>query len=320
MKKHLLTLLIGLCAAFSAHSQWFREPKLTQEQRFEIASRALDGDTTDLYRLRMVKYPAELPDDIDTSDLQASSSHPRMRLYRPSHNTERLPLLIWAHAGGWMTGCLEDCEPYLCRLAREGRMAILSIDYSLAPEHQFPQGLNDLIAATDYAYSHSDELRIDTNAISIGGEGAGANLALSACFRIHHSPRSLCLIAPVTKAWNDQSVSWERYQRRFDLDGAFMELYSRAYVGDAILLQDPLVSPDNAADYQLQRLTKTLMFSPEYDILEDMGAEFAERMQSLGCDIQRTLLNGVAHSYMHDNKNYYEIGITIRGIVDACSR
>ena len=69
-----------------------------------------------------------------------------LRLYRPSSIT-RLPLMLFLHGGGWAFGSLQSHEP-LCRAyANALQAAIVAVEYGLAPEHPFPEGLEDCHAA-----------------------------------------------------------------------------------------------------------------------------------------------------------------------------
>ena len=67
----------------------------------------------------------------------------RIRSYRPSANNDTLPVFVYMHGGGWVTGSLENDDPLCRRLARELPLVILNVEYRLAPEHPFPVGIED---------------------------------------------------------------------------------------------------------------------------------------------------------------------------------
>lgn len=307
-----------LCALMPAvvWGQYFREPKLNLLQRQDIIYRSLQGDTTDLYKLRMVRYPKDLESGVDTVDFQAENGHVRLRLYRPKDNTSHLPLLVYMHGGCWMTGSLEDCEPFLGKICEQGQVAVLSVDYRWAPEYQFPEPMYDVVHALDFAYSNWDKLLIDTSHVVIGGEDAGANLAISALMVSPHKPKALMAINPIVAAYVDDGVSWSRYEKGFTLLGRTLELCLKAYLPDEIFEHDPLTSPIDAADYQLQRLPHTLIISSEYDILEDQGAQFYERLKKNNVSVQRKVHTGVSHTYLNNEENKYEQDITLRLVLE----
>src|SRR4051812_20207399 len=69
-----------------------------------------------------------------------------VRVYRPRAE-EGLPLLVWYHGGGWVTGNL-DTHDQLCRLlCDDANVVIVSVDYRLAPETKFPGAAVDCYAA-----------------------------------------------------------------------------------------------------------------------------------------------------------------------------
>ncbi|KAL4798911.1 Alpha/Beta hydrolase protein, partial [Aspergillus venezuelensis] len=68
----------------------------------------------------------------------------RIRAYqRSQQDPESLPLFIYFHGGGFVTGGLESDDKALRRVARELPIVVLSVEYRLAPECPFPVGFED---------------------------------------------------------------------------------------------------------------------------------------------------------------------------------
>ena len=87
------------------------------------------------------------------------------------------PLLVYYHGGGWVIGDL-DMYDDLCRLmAAAAGCMVLSVDYRLAPEHPFPQPLEDAFAAFEWTVANADSLGADPKRIGVGGDSAGGNMA-----------------------------------------------------------------------------------------------------------------------------------------------
>src|SRR5580765_5965504 len=72
------------------------------------------------------------------------------RLYRPHDANGALPVLVWFHGGGFVIGSMAESDPDARRLATSAGIAVVSVDYRLAPEHPFPAGLHDCYAATKW--------------------------------------------------------------------------------------------------------------------------------------------------------------------------
>ena len=102
----------------------------------------------------------------------------RVRVYRPRDDAA-LPGLLYLHGGGFMLGSIESHDT-LCRLlAREADAAVVSVDYRLAPEHRFPVPVEEGIFACDWLAKHGAEVGVDASRLAVGGDSAGANLALA---------------------------------------------------------------------------------------------------------------------------------------------
>ena len=83
--------------------------------------------------------------DITELDVPARDGHQiRVRTYRQSATKVRpLPLFIYVHGGGYVTGGLETDDGSCRAIAAEVPLVVLSVEYRLAPEHPFPTGFED---------------------------------------------------------------------------------------------------------------------------------------------------------------------------------
>src|SRR5260221_5922848 len=76
-----------------------------------------------------------------------------VRLYRPDSAAAeaKLPALVFAHGGGWVFGNLDSHDVLCAQLAIGAGIAVLAIDYRLAPEARFPGAFDDVVAGLKYA-------------------------------------------------------------------------------------------------------------------------------------------------------------------------
>lgn len=128
--------------------------------------RFLADKTTPVARERDISIPA------------ASGAIP-CRLYVPD-TAEPPPLLVYFHGGGFAYGSASGWDGLMRDLVHRTGIAILNVDYRLAPEHKFPAGLEDASAAIQHARQAGAAWGIDPTRLAAGGDSAGANLALVA--------------------------------------------------------------------------------------------------------------------------------------------
>src|ERR1035437_5762189 len=83
------------------------------------------------------------------------------RVYTPVRLREsnRLaPYLVFFHGGGWVIGDLDSHDVVCRKLADEGQLIVISVDYRLAPEHKFPAAVDDAIVSTKWISVNAKQL------------------------------------------------------------------------------------------------------------------------------------------------------------------
>jgi acetyl esterase len=87
------------------------------------------------------------------------------------------------HGGGWTLGTAAGQDVILWRLARNAEVAVVSVEYRLAPEHPFPAGADDCENAARWLIAAAPR-EFGTDRLTIGGESAGAHLAALTLLRL----------------------------------------------------------------------------------------------------------------------------------------
>ncbi len=106
---------------------------------------------------------------------------------RPPSDTP-LPLLMFLHGGGWISGDPSMYAEEVEWFSQQG-FACASVAYRLAPLHNFPTPVSDVLAFVAYARKNAAELGIDPDRIVAMGNSAGGHLACMA---------GLCTTDPAT--------------------------------------------------------------------------------------------------------------------------
>ncbi|MEW1638275.1 alpha/beta hydrolase [Streptomyces sp. NPDC093801] len=160
---------------------------LAFNRQFEAAAanrpargRALDPDL--VARLRRNRLagdapPVRLPQGRD----RVVAGGVRVRTFVPAGPVDGVYLHI--HGGGWSFGSADGQDERLWRIAEEVRLAVVSVDYRLAPEHPFPAGPDDCEAAARWLVDHA-AAEFGTERLLIGGESAGAHLSVLTLLRL----------------------------------------------------------------------------------------------------------------------------------------
>jgi acetyl esterase len=91
--------------------------------------------------------------------------------------------LVYYHGGGFVLGDIDSHQAHTIRFANRSRVVVLNVDYRLAPEHPFPQGVNDAYAAARWALENLATLGGEGKPIAVGGDSAGANFAAVTAIR-----------------------------------------------------------------------------------------------------------------------------------------
>lgn len=116
-----------------------------------------------------------------------------VRIYLPDGAPKGVYLHI--HGGGWTLGSARENEALLDRIAARTGLAVVSVDYALAPEEPYPAGPDDCEAAALWLLKEG-KARFGTERFAIGGESGGATLAVATLVRL----RDRHLVTPFSAA------------------------------------------------------------------------------------------------------------------------
>ena len=233
-----------------------------------------------------------------------------VRIYYPEREHDSLlPLVVYFHGGGWSFGSIETHDN-VCRTICSGASSIVaSIEYRLAPEHKFPQAVNDAIAASKWARENAHAIGADPARIVLAGDSAGANLAavaaLAARDEDQHDIFCQLLIYPAT----DLSMSYPSHKLFGDgyrLTRPLMIWSSTNYLRDGRDIMDYRASPLFAEDHS--RLPPAIIVTAGFDPLRDEGAAYASKLRDAGVEVEYRCFDSLIHGF-----------INLTGAVDAAA-
>jgi acetyl esterase len=195
------------------------------------------------------------------------------------------------HGGGFVYGSSRLQDDRLERLAVACRAAVVSVDYRLAPEHPYPAAPDDCEAAA-FWLAGSAEAEFGTERIAIGGESAGACLAVTTLVRLRdrHGFTGFRAAALSSGCYDLELASFQDTGdpavRRAELDGLFAKYAGSAPRGD------PELSPVHA---DLHDLPDALFVVGSLDPLLHDSLQMAERWRAAGNAARVAVISGGLH-------------------------
>jgi acetyl esterase/lipase len=208
-------------------------------------------------------------------------------------NCARNKVLLFFHGGGFATGSLETHRALISWIATYAEVKAVSIDYRLAPEHQYPSQLEDAVAA----YKYLLRKKYLPENIVFGGESAGANLAASTLIYLRDNEIPLPTSAVLLSPWLDMTASGKSCEKNHHIDPMVpyhgIKLWAKNYAGNASLT-NPLVSPLFA---NLQGLPPIYIQVGECEVLLDDATRFAKKAKKAGVDVRLEVWPHLFHAW-----------------------
>ncbi|MEM6256189.1 MAG: alpha/beta hydrolase [Cyanobacteria bacterium P01_D01_bin.156] len=222
-----------------------------------------------------------------------------VRLYYPRLDDD-LPVIVFFHGGGWVTGSLETHDRLCRRIAKGTGALIMAVDYRLAPWHKYPIPLEDCYDAVLWASSQAKSLGADANQLVVMGDSAGGNMAAAVCLmardlsgpKIH---RQILLYPAV-----DGTLSCGSHQRYGEaplLTQTAVHFFRAQYMKTLADTEEAYFSPLLAKS--LEQLPPAFILTAEYDPLHDEAEAFAEQLSAAGGTVIYKNYPGMVHAFLH---------------------
>ncbi|MEV0226511.1 alpha/beta hydrolase [Streptomyces sp. NPDC050704] len=243
----------------------------------------------------------EFPRTVHEVTIPTSVGPARAMVYMPAADGASVPVHVNFHGGGYVLP-LTELDDALCRfLAAEAGVAVINVDYVVAPQHPFPAPPRQAFEVVQWVAEHGDEHGWDGSRLSVGGQSAGGGLAAAVARQaleeggpaialqvLHYAPLDLAtsgkdkratIAKPMLRPW-------------------MAEIFDSSYVPDLRQRTDRLVSPANPADTaDLKGMAPALVITAEWDLLRAEGERYAERLRKAGALIEHHLVPEADHGY-----------------------
>ena len=221
-----------------------------------------------------------------------------VRLYRPASQNPEHPLIVYFHMGGGVIGDLETCHAWCSMLAAGALCPVLSVDYRLAPPHIFPAGLNDCIAAYEWALVNAAKYGAPAGKAAVGGDSMGGNFSAIIAQKMKRDGKTLpalqLLIYPAIDIARD-FPSKHAFANTFSLSQDTMDWFMSQYLPPGFDPADLMLSPGQASD--LSGLAPAIVITAGHDPLVDEGDDYARRLKSAGVPVVHVRYDHLAHAF-----------------------
>ena len=251
---------------------------------------------------RAVSHP-EPPELESAKPLSIPAPHGAIpaRIYAPKKLRKAdglAPCLVFYHGGGWVIGDLDSHDVVCRKLAHEGELIVIAIDYRLAPEHKFPAAVDDAITAVKWIAANAKQLGIDANRLIVGGDSAGGNLAavVTLAARDGDGPKlaGQVLIYPATESAR-KHPSHSEPETSILLTHSVTKWFYDCYLNGPDDIDNWQASPARAKT--LAGLPPAYVLTVGGDPLRDEGDEYAARLKAAGVPVTYKHFPGQFHGF-----------------------
>lgn len=208
------------------------------------------------------------------------------------------PVLLWIHGGGYVMvkACMDD--EFCARLMAETGVAVVSVDYRLAPEHPWPAALDDCTAALDFLEQEGPAIGLDPSRLVIGGASAGGGLAAALVLRMVDTGRKLPVLQLLSYPMIDDRTTLRHQNLDVRLwDETSNRLAWRAYLGcepGSVGVTD-LMAP--ARRTHLKGIPPTWIGVGTEDLFHDEDVRYAQALTAAGVPCALEVVEGAFHGF-----------------------
>jgi acetyl esterase/lipase len=207
---------------------------------------------------------------------------------------------LYYHGGGWMLGGADQQDPQLWDLASAASVAVVSVEYRLAPEHPFPAGLDDCEDAAVWLVGNGRD-RFGTDRFVIGGASAGAHLAVTTLLRLRSRRGTTAPFGAANLVYGVYDLGMTPSQRLFGDEQLGLSTPTMAWFYDAFVpgttaeqRRNPEISPLYA---NLDRMPPARFVVGTMDPLLDDTLFMEARWRTAGAPTRLEVVPGGVHGF-----------------------
>lgn len=268
---------------------------------------------------RPLVYPPPPPNSEDRQVVADSGRELRIRLYYPENRRADLPVLMHLHGGGFVGGTIELDDARCARLADNVGCLVVSVDYPLAPEHPFPEPIEDAFSVWTWLAACASEIGGDARRMAVSGSSAGGHLAIGVCLLARDRRAPMPALQLLTYPVVDPSLdtgSYRSFAQGPFLTHARMAWFWKQYIGSD-RPDGQLCSPLTGS---LAGLPPACVVTAEYDVLRDEGEAYAAALSRAGVEASLRRHDGMVHGFIAVVPDHAETALALSNCAAALKR
>ncbi len=296
-----LALLVVLARAAFQVSPWPNALLIRQ---------AFDSNSAKMAKAQAKYVPGGIT-QVENQRYRQDDGDAKLDVFYADRTSVPQPTIVWVHGGGWVSGNKDDVDNYMMILASYG-FTTVSVNYSIAPEKQYPTPIVQLNDALDYIQQNASRLHIDDTRLILAGDSAGSQIAAQMADIITSSDYATDIgIQPkltpdklkgVLLSCGAYDLALPNYSGPF---GKFLHTVLWAYSGTQDFLHDSKLKTASVANYLSAKFPPAFVTAGNIDPLLSQSTELVDRLQKLGVKTDELFYAadhapGLNHEYQFD--------------------
>ena len=222
-----------------------------------------------------------------------NDSDAKLDLYFPENKNDSMPIIIWTHGGGWISGNKSQIGNY-CKILASNGFVVASIDYSIAPENNYPKPVAQLNEALGFLHKNAKKYAINSNQFFLAGDSGGSHIAAQVATIITSEAYAEKMqIQPAIP--KKDLAGMLLYCGPFDTQkvnlngdfGVFLKTVLWSYSGDKNFMENQNFKTASVINYVTKDFPPTYISVGNADPLETHSKELANKLENLNVAVER---------------------------------